>query len=238
MDKPSAWSQMRIQSILGLHHVYNDASRYIDSVCGAAAHPERWQMHRMQSPNNVLAQETDIFSVYFATLQCMGKVLSPSWRVVPLTHASKSIQHVPRASRARDGWLRTNDCHPGSLTVNHATCQARSYAEDAGVHADTTDVYRQVDMDCNVNRFTPAFQSHPHSPSLSALHLLPIHAMFCKATLLTVALALLASANPVAREPAPAAGLRIPLHRPRSLKDSDGVFDHARAVQEIVKTKK
>lgn len=65
-----------------------------------------------------------------------------------------------------------------------------------------------------------------------------LHAMFCKATLLTVALALLASANPVAREPTPAAGLRIPLHRPRSLKDSDGVFDHARAVQEIVKTKK
>ncbi|OJT14715.1 Aspartic protease [Trametes pubescens] len=61
--------------------------------------------------------------------------------------------------------------------------------------------------------------------------------MFCKATLLTVALALLASANPVAREPTPAAGLRIPLHRPRSLKDADGVFDHAKAVQEIVKTK-
>lgn len=62
--------------------------------------------------------------------------------------------------------------------------------------------------------------------------------MFCKAALITVALALLAVANPVAREPAPAKGLRIPLRKPRSLKQSDGTFDHARAVHEIVKTKK
>ncbi|CDO72226.1 hypothetical protein BN946_scf184970.g78 [Trametes cinnabarina] len=62
--------------------------------------------------------------------------------------------------------------------------------------------------------------------------------MFCKATLLTVALALLASATPIAREPAPSAGIGIPLHKRGSLKNEDGTFNHENAVREIVKLKK
>ncbi|KAI0324335.1 acid protease [Cubamyces sp. BRFM 1775] len=61
--------------------------------------------------------------------------------------------------------------------------------------------------------------------------------MFCKATLLTVALALLASATPVAREPSPASGISIPLQKRGSLKNADGTFNHEKAVREIVKLK-
>ncbi|KAI0632379.1 acid protease [Trametes polyzona] len=61
--------------------------------------------------------------------------------------------------------------------------------------------------------------------------------MFCKATLFALALALLASANPVIREPAALTGLRVPLRRPRSLRGANGTFDHAKAIHEIVKTK-
>ncbi|TBU27158.1 acid protease [Dichomitus squalens] len=60
--------------------------------------------------------------------------------------------------------------------------------------------------------------------------------MFCKATLLTVALALVASASPIAREPAPS-GIRIPLQKRGSLKNADGTFNHEAAVREIVKLK-
>ena len=62
--------------------------------------------------------------------------------------------------------------------------------------------------------------------------------MFCKATLLTVAFALLASATPVAREPSPASGISIPLQKRGSLKNVDGTFNHEKAVREIVKLKK
>ncbi|KAI0632403.1 acid protease [Trametes polyzona] len=63
--------------------------------------------------------------------------------------------------------------------------------------------------------------------------------MFCKATLFTVALALLASANPLihVHKPTPHTGLKVPLRTPRSLKGVNGTFDHAKAIHEIVKTK-
>ncbi|KAI8996510.1 acid protease [Trametes punicea] len=61
--------------------------------------------------------------------------------------------------------------------------------------------------------------------------------MFCKATLLTLALALLASATPVANEQFVAPGIRIPLHKRGSLKNEDGTFNHEKAVREIVKLK-
>ena len=61
--------------------------------------------------------------------------------------------------------------------------------------------------------------------------------MFCKTTLLAVALALVASASPIARSPAPS-GIRIPLQKRGSLKNADGTFNHEAAVREIVKLKK
>ena len=61
--------------------------------------------------------------------------------------------------------------------------------------------------------------------------------MFCKATLLAVALTLAASASPIARCPAPS-GIRIPLQKRGSLKNADGTFNHEAAVREIVKLKK
>ncbi|KAI0771238.1 acid protease [Trametes elegans] len=60
--------------------------------------------------------------------------------------------------------------------------------------------------------------------------------MFCKTTLITVALALLSSATPILRdEPAPVAGIRVPLQKRGSLKTADGVFSYEKAVREIVK---
>lgn len=61
--------------------------------------------------------------------------------------------------------------------------------------------------------------------------------MFCKATLLTVALALLATASPVARTPA-SNGKRIALEKRSSLTKADGTFDHEKAIKQIVKLKK
>ncbi|KIP04061.1 hypothetical protein PHLGIDRAFT_76564 [Phlebiopsis gigantea 11061_1 CR5-6] len=52
--------------------------------------------------------------------------------------------------------------------------------------------------------------------------------MFCKATLVSVALALLASATPVVKTP----GVSIPLGERNTLKRADGTFDHAKAIRE------
>ncbi|KAI0632386.1 acid protease [Trametes polyzona] len=62
--------------------------------------------------------------------------------------------------------------------------------------------------------------------------------MFCKTTLLTVALALLTSATPIIRDdPSVEAGIRIPLQKRGSLKTTDGLFDHDRAVRQLVRQK-
>ncbi|KZT71389.1 acid protease [Daedalea quercina L-15889] len=52
--------------------------------------------------------------------------------------------------------------------------------------------------------------------------------MFCKSSLLTVALALLASATPVVRE----AGVRIPIQKRSSLTKADGTVDHDAVIRE------
>lgn len=52
--------------------------------------------------------------------------------------------------------------------------------------------------------------------------------MFCKASLVTVALALLASATPIAQPEAE--GIRIPLGKRSSLTKADGTFDHEKAI--------
>ena len=75
------------------------------------------------------------------------------------------------------------------------------------------------------------------SSQVSRLALHQSTAMFCKATLLAVALTLAASASPIARSPAPS-GIRIPLQKRGSLKNADGTFNHEAAVREIVKLKK
>ena len=63
--------------------------------------------------------------------------------------------------------------------------------------------------------------------------------MFCKATLITVALALMASASPA---PAPVAptkkGISIPFQKRSSLTNADGTFNADRALIETVKTVK
>lgn len=58
--------------------------------------------------------------------------------------------------------------------------------------------------------------------------------MFCKASLLTVALALLASATPVVRE----TGVRIPIQKRSSLTKADGTVDQDAVMRETVRTKK
>ncbi|EPT04072.1 hypothetical protein FOMPIDRAFT_1046540 [Fomitopsis schrenkii] len=57
--------------------------------------------------------------------------------------------------------------------------------------------------------------------------------MFCKASLLTVALALLASATPVVRE----ASVRIPIQKRSSLTKADGTVDQDAVIRETVRTK-
>ncbi|OCH94249.1 acid protease [Obba rivulosa] len=57
--------------------------------------------------------------------------------------------------------------------------------------------------------------------------------MFCKATLLTVALALIASASPIT----PESGIRVPLTKRGSLTKADGTFNLEEALRETVKTK-
>ena len=51
--------------------------------------------------------------------------------------------------------------------------------------------------------------------------------MFCKATLVTVALGLLAAATPVVQN---TNGVRIPLRERATLTKEDGTFDHDKAV--------
>ncbi|KAH9944776.1 aspartic peptidase domain-containing protein [Amylocystis lapponica] len=57
--------------------------------------------------------------------------------------------------------------------------------------------------------------------------------MFCKASLLTVALALLATASPIAKETG--TGIRIPLHKRGSLTKADGTFDREAAILHRIK---
>ena len=59
--------------------------------------------------------------------------------------------------------------------------------------------------------------------------------MFCKATLITVALALLASANPIVT---PKIGVAIPIEKRSSLTNEDGTFNPDRALIQTVKTLK
>ena len=58
--------------------------------------------------------------------------------------------------------------------------------------------------------------------------------MFCKASLLIVALALLASAKPVIHE----TGIRIPIQKRSSLTKADGTVDRDAVIRETVRTKK
>ena len=67
--------------------------------------------------------------------------------------------------------------------------------------------------------------------------------MFCKATLLAVALALVATASPVDSDhvfdPAtPVTGVRIPIQKRGSLKNADGTFNYDKTIRQIVKLKK
>ncbi|OCH83935.1 acid protease [Obba rivulosa] len=56
--------------------------------------------------------------------------------------------------------------------------------------------------------------------------------MLCKSSLIVVALALLTAASPIQ----PEIGVRIPLQKRSSLTRADGVFDHAKAIRESIKT--
>ena len=58
--------------------------------------------------------------------------------------------------------------------------------------------------------------------------------MFCKTTLISVALALLSTASPVVQTP----GVSIPLGERSLLTRADGTFDHEKAVLNNVKTYK
>lgn len=81
----------------------------------------------------------------------------------------------------------------------------------------------------------PPFISYAPAPQ-------KFNTMFCKATLLTLALAFVASASPVEHvhdaSAATKIGVRIPIQKRGTLTNSDGTFNHARAVREIVKLKK
>lgn len=56
--------------------------------------------------------------------------------------------------------------------------------------------------------------------------------MFCKATLLTVALGLMASATPITTKQ----GIRIPLGKRSTLQNEDGTFNYDKAVIQTVNT--
>ena len=58
--------------------------------------------------------------------------------------------------------------------------------------------------------------------------------MFCKATLTSMALALLATANPITQTP----GVRIPLRERSTLTRADGTFDYDRANLDYINTYK
>lgn len=57
--------------------------------------------------------------------------------------------------------------------------------------------------------------------------------MFCKATLLSFTLALIAAASPVVNEER---GIRLPVSARANLTTAEGVFDHERAVAQLAKT--
>lgn len=59
--------------------------------------------------------------------------------------------------------------------------------------------------------------------------------MFCKASLVAVALALMASSSPVVERDT---GVAIPLTKRGSLTNADGTFDHDKAVMSNIKTHK
>ncbi|KAL1950396.1 hypothetical protein VTO73DRAFT_5520 [Trametes versicolor] len=64
--------------------------------------------------------------------------------------------------------------------------------------------------------------------------------MFCKTTLITVALALLSSATPITHDDTLSSvtnGIHVPLQKRGSLKTADGVFDYERAVRHLVRQK-
>ena len=69
---------------------------------------------------------------------------------------------------------------------------------------------------------------------LASLASINISTMFCKASLITVALALIASASPIVEE----TGIRIPLAKRSSLTKADGTFDHEKAILHNIKTHK
>ncbi len=58
--------------------------------------------------------------------------------------------------------------------------------------------------------------------------------MFCKASLITVALALMASATPVVKD----SGVSIDLPKRATLTKADGTFDHEAAILSNIKTHK
>ncbi len=58
--------------------------------------------------------------------------------------------------------------------------------------------------------------------------------MFCKATLFSVALALIASATPIAQP----SGVRIALEKRGSLKNGDGTFNAEKVARELVRVQK
>ncbi len=59
--------------------------------------------------------------------------------------------------------------------------------------------------------------------------------MFCKASLVAVAVALMASASPVIERDT---GVAIPIAKRGSLTKADGTFDHDKAVMHNIKTHK
>ena len=59
--------------------------------------------------------------------------------------------------------------------------------------------------------------------------------MFCKTTLITVALALIASASPIVK---PSTGIRIPIQKRGSLTNEDGTFNAEKVAHELVRVQK
>lgn len=91
-------------------------------------------------------------------------------------------------------------------------------------------------------RFTPALSRYSlvrfSDPSAYLFFASPEHCptMFCKATLITVALALIASASPIVVPTK--SGIRVPLKKRGSLTNDDGTFNYDKVVRHIVRQKK
>ena len=82
--------------------------------------------------------------------------------------------------------------------------------------------------------FTRISYPVPRSPLKTSLPSLLFSAsfiMFCKATLLTVALALMAAASPITK-----IGIPIPIEKRSSLTNEDGTFNRDKAIYQTVKT--